>query len=222
MTNTSPNPRLRRRHLGHRRQSLDVGFSVRHMMVSKVRGYFRDSPASSSPPPTRRSPRSTATIDMDSIDTRQERARRPHQVRRLLRRGQPHRDDLPLDRRARQGRGLAPRGRADPQGHHQARHPGARAQRLRPGRLRRDARRLHRHDASPAPSSASTSTCRWTAAASSSATRSTSSSRSRPCCSRADLELTSVRRRSGAAAPRHDSGGTVVGVEGGGHRRGRR
>ncbi len=49
-----------------------VGFSVRHMMVSKVRGYFRQfsgeivtaaDPAQSSV---------TATIDMDSIDTRQE------------------------------------------------------------------------------------------------------------------------------------------------------
>jgi polyisoprenoid-binding protein YceI len=49
-----------------------VGFSVRHMMVSKVRGYFRDfsgeivtaaNPAESSV---------TATIDMNSIDTRQE------------------------------------------------------------------------------------------------------------------------------------------------------
>ena len=49
-----------------------VGFSVRHMMVSKVRGYFRsfsgeivtaEDPSQSSV---------TATIDMDSIDTRQE------------------------------------------------------------------------------------------------------------------------------------------------------
>ncbi len=49
-----------------------VGFSVRHMMVSKVRGYFRlfsgeivtaADPAQSTV---------TATIDMDSIDTRQE------------------------------------------------------------------------------------------------------------------------------------------------------
>jgi polyisoprenoid-binding protein YceI len=49
-----------------------VGFSVRHMMVSKVRGYFRDfsgelvtaeDPAQSSV---------TATIDLSSIDTRQE------------------------------------------------------------------------------------------------------------------------------------------------------
>ena len=48
-----------------------VGFSVRHMMVSKVRGYFREfsgeivtaeDPAQSTV---------TATIDMDSIDTRQ-------------------------------------------------------------------------------------------------------------------------------------------------------
>ena len=49
-----------------------VGFSVRHMMVSKVRGYFRDfagelvtaeNPAESSV---------TATIELPSIDTRQE------------------------------------------------------------------------------------------------------------------------------------------------------
>jgi polyisoprenoid-binding protein YceI len=49
-----------------------VGFSVRHMMVSKVRGYFRtfsgvlvtaEDPTASSV---------EATIDMDSIDTRQE------------------------------------------------------------------------------------------------------------------------------------------------------
>jgi polyisoprenoid-binding protein YceI len=49
-----------------------VGFSVRHMMVSKVRGYFREfsgeivtaeDPAQSSV---------TATIDLGSIDTRQE------------------------------------------------------------------------------------------------------------------------------------------------------
>jgi polyisoprenoid-binding protein YceI len=49
-----------------------VGFSVRHMMVSKVRGYFRtfsgvlvtaEDPAASTV---------EATIDMDSIDTRQE------------------------------------------------------------------------------------------------------------------------------------------------------
>lgn len=49
-----------------------VGFSVRHMMVSKVRGYFRtfsgeivtaEDPSQSSV---------NATVDMDSIDTRQE------------------------------------------------------------------------------------------------------------------------------------------------------
>jgi polyisoprenoid-binding protein YceI len=49
-----------------------VGFSVRHMMVSKVRGYFREfageiitaaDPAASTV---------NATIDLDSIDTRQE------------------------------------------------------------------------------------------------------------------------------------------------------
>ena len=49
-----------------------VGFSVRHMMVSKVRGYFRDFSGElvTAADPTRSSV--TARINMDSIDTRQE------------------------------------------------------------------------------------------------------------------------------------------------------
>ncbi|MGY1814386.1 YceI family protein [Blastococcus sp. SYSU D00820] len=49
-----------------------VGFSVRHMMVSKVRGYFREfsGEITTAEDPTRSTV--TATIDMDSIDTRQE------------------------------------------------------------------------------------------------------------------------------------------------------
>src|SRR3954447_25038915 len=49
-----------------------VGFSVRHMMVSKVRGYFREFAGSlvTAEDPTKSSV--TATINMDSIDTRQE------------------------------------------------------------------------------------------------------------------------------------------------------
>jgi polyisoprenoid-binding protein YceI len=49
-----------------------VGFSVRHMMVSKVRGYFRDFSGEivTAEDPARSSV--TARIDMDSIDTRQE------------------------------------------------------------------------------------------------------------------------------------------------------
>ena len=49
-----------------------VGFSVRHMMVSKVRGYFREF---SGELVTAEDPTAStveATIDMDSIDTRQE------------------------------------------------------------------------------------------------------------------------------------------------------
>ncbi|RBY74610.1 hypothetical protein DQ238_21550 [Geodermatophilus sp. TF02-6] len=48
-----------------------VGFSVRHMMVSKVRGYFREFSGEivTAEDPTRSSV--TARIDMDSIDTRQ-------------------------------------------------------------------------------------------------------------------------------------------------------
>lgn len=49
-----------------------VGFSVRHMMVSKVRGYFREF---SGELVTAEDPAQSivnATIDMDSIDTRQE------------------------------------------------------------------------------------------------------------------------------------------------------
>ena len=49
-----------------------VGFSVRHMMVSKVRGYFRDFSGEivTAEDPTQSSV--TARINMDSIDTRQE------------------------------------------------------------------------------------------------------------------------------------------------------
>ena len=49
-----------------------VGFSVRHMMVSKVRGYFREFSGEivTAQDPTQSSV--TATIDLSSIDTRQE------------------------------------------------------------------------------------------------------------------------------------------------------
>ncbi|MGZ4546471.1 MAG: YceI family protein [Blastococcus sp.] len=49
-----------------------VGFSVRHMMVSKVRGYFRDFSGEivTAEDPTQSTV--TATIDLGSIDTRQE------------------------------------------------------------------------------------------------------------------------------------------------------
>jgi polyisoprenoid-binding protein YceI len=49
-----------------------VGFAVRHMMVSKVRGYFREFSGVlvTAEDPARSSV--TATVNMDSIDTRQE------------------------------------------------------------------------------------------------------------------------------------------------------
>ena len=49
-----------------------VGFSVRHMMVSKVRGYFREFSGEivTAEDPTQS--QVTATVNMDSIDTRQE------------------------------------------------------------------------------------------------------------------------------------------------------
>ena len=49
-----------------------VGFSVRHMMVSKVRGYFREFSGEivTAADPTQSSV--VATVNMDSIDTRQE------------------------------------------------------------------------------------------------------------------------------------------------------
>ncbi len=68
----------------------EVGFSVRHMMVSKVRGKFTsfegeivtgDNPLDSSV---------TATIDLGLDRHRQRRSRQPHPLGRLLRgRGQP-------------------------------------------------------------------------------------------------------------------------------------
>jgi polyisoprenoid-binding protein YceI len=49
-----------------------VGFSVRHMMVSKVRGYFREFSGEIVTAEDQERSTVTATIDMDSIDTRQE------------------------------------------------------------------------------------------------------------------------------------------------------
>ncbi|SHN87503.1 Polyisoprenoid-binding protein YceI [Geodermatophilus obscurus] len=49
-----------------------VGFSVRHMMVSKVRGYFREFSGEIVTAENPEQSTVTAAIDMDSIDTRQE------------------------------------------------------------------------------------------------------------------------------------------------------
>jgi polyisoprenoid-binding protein YceI len=49
-----------------------VGFSVRHMMVSKVRGYFRDFTGEIVTAQNPTDSRVTATIQVSSIDTRQE------------------------------------------------------------------------------------------------------------------------------------------------------
>jgi polyisoprenoid-binding protein YceI len=49
-----------------------VGFSVRHMMVSKVRGYFREFAGTIVTAQDPAQSTVTATVNMDSIDTRQE------------------------------------------------------------------------------------------------------------------------------------------------------
>ena len=49
-----------------------VGFSVRHMMVSKVRGYFREFSGEIITAETPEQSSVVATIDLGSIDTRQE------------------------------------------------------------------------------------------------------------------------------------------------------
>src|SRR5437764_10447418 len=49
-----------------------VGFSVRHMMVSKVRGYFREFSGAIVTAADPSQSTVTATVNMDSIDTRQE------------------------------------------------------------------------------------------------------------------------------------------------------
>ena len=127
---------------------------------------------------------------MDSIDTRQEQRDAHIRSADFFDVGNHTEHDLPLHRRPHRRCRLDRRRRADHQGHHQAGHPGARAQRLRPGRLRRHARRLHApRPRSPARVRRRHRRCRWTAAASSSATRSTSSSRSRPCSAPPDPAL---------------------------------
>ena len=75
-----------------------VGFSVRHMMVSKVRGYFRDFSGElvTAEDPTQSSV--TATVDLASIDTRQEQRDAHIRSADFFDVEQPPADDLPLHR----------------------------------------------------------------------------------------------------------------------------
>ena len=76
-----------------------VGFSVRHMMVSKVRGYFREFSGEHrhrrGPGAVQRHRHRRPGLDRHPPGA----ARRAHPLRRLLRRRQPPEHDLPLHRR---------------------------------------------------------------------------------------------------------------------------
>ena len=76
-----------------------VGFSVRHMMVSKVRGYFREFSGEivTAEDPTQSSRHREHRPGLDRHPAGA--ARRAHPLRRLLRRREPPADDLPLHRR---------------------------------------------------------------------------------------------------------------------------
>ena len=78
----------------------EVGFSVRHMMVSKVRGKFTafsgEIVTGESPARLERHRHHRPELDRH----RQRRPRQPHPLGRLLRGRQAQDDDLPLDRRA--------------------------------------------------------------------------------------------------------------------------
>ena len=77
----------------------EVSFVVRHMVVSKVRGRFDRFEGTIVTAGDPLESTVEATINAASINTNQERARRPHPLGRLPGRGQPPRDHVPFPRR---------------------------------------------------------------------------------------------------------------------------
>jgi polyisoprenoid-binding protein YceI len=74
-----------------------VAFTVRHMMVSKVRGHFTKVEADIVLAPNPLDSSATATIDPNSIDTNNPHPRRRPALGQLLRGRQVPDDQLPLD-----------------------------------------------------------------------------------------------------------------------------
>ena len=81
----------------------EIGFSVRHLMVSKVRGKFTRFGGEIETGERPEDSRVTATIDLDSVH-RCARPRRALALSGLLRGRHSPDDDVPLDRRARRPR----------------------------------------------------------------------------------------------------------------------
>ena len=149
-----------------------IGFSVRHLMVSKVRGTF-DTFSGAVVVAEDGTPSVTAEIAVDSINTRNE--QRDAHIKSA-----DYFDAEQYPTATFTSTGVRPKGdtylrrrRLHPEGCHQAGHPRTRVQRRQSRawdtvRSRASRRRL----CSTARTSASTSTCRWKPAAPSSATRS--------------------------------------------------
>ena len=109
----------------------EVGFSVRHMMISKVRGAFNIKSATLVAPENPLEATVEATVDVTSLDTKDEGRDGHLRSGRLLRRRELPDDRVPLDRRTRRGRGLPCRRRPHDPRHHEACHLRLRLRRLR-------------------------------------------------------------------------------------------
>ena len=120
-----------------------VGFTVRHLMVSKVRGTFQDFSAAIV---TRRRPLGLdAQRDgPDGLDRhRRRQPRRPPADQRLLRRRAVPDDDVHLDAAHRRGLRVRGHGRPDDQGRHPAGHVRPRGRRRPAGPVGQHQGRLH-------------------------------------------------------------------------------
>ena len=82
----------------------EVTFSVRHMMISKVRGTFGMKSATLIAPENPLDAKVEACVDVDLARHEGRGSRRPPALGGLLRRREPPDDRVRLDRRPRQGR----------------------------------------------------------------------------------------------------------------------
>jgi hypothetical protein len=173
----------------------DVAFTVRHLMVSKVRGHFTRFQGELTLAPDPLASTVTASIEPASIDTNNPQRDDDLTLSQLLRDRHLPDDDLPLHRHPpRRGR-LRCRRRADLAPGDPAGHPGPGRQRLHPRPLRRHPGRLLGHHRAQPGRLRHQHQHPWTAAGWSSATASRSSSRSKPSSTHPGRATPSAHRR---------------------------
>ena len=163
----------------------EVGFSIRHLMISKVKGKFERFDATFVTAENPLDSTVTASAEVASITTNEPNRDAPPAHRRLLRRRDPPDDRLRLDRRARREGRLQGRRQPHHPRHHQAASPStstSAASAATPTATTRAAPR--RRPSSTARTSVSPTTRRSRPAACCSASRSRSPSSCRPRSSR--------------------------------------